>query len=261
MARKKTGPTMVVDGDVLVYNVAAACQEKFKWERDEITTYIDMRRAKQTADGMLSEWRSRLKCSEIVIALSDHGSNWRKLLLPSYKAHRSKDKPMGYYELETYIEDTYDVVQFPSLEGDDALAMRATDLGPKKAIVVTIDKDMKGVPIPMWNPSFPDVDPVDITVEEADFWHLLQTLMGDKVDNYDGCPGIGPVKAAALLAPFWNPNKKKLDRSGAWSAIIKAYAAAGMSVEEALVQARVARILRHDEYDYNTNKPILWRPQ
>lgn len=252
---------MIVDGDVLVYKIVSACQEKFQWEQDEVTNYIDLRRAKQSADGMLSEWRVRLKCGDIFMAFSDHTKNWRKALLPSYKAHRAKEKPMGYYELEEYLLDTYDGVQIHALEGDDVAAMQGTQLGSKKCVIVTIDKDLNGVPVPLWNPTFPKDDPKDISEAEADYFHLLQTLMGDKVDNYDGCPSIGPVKAQKILEPFFNKKRTRFDVRAAWAGVLAAYKKEGKSEEEALVQARVARILRNTDFNYGTNQPILWRPQ
>lgn len=258
-SKTRKSKILVVDGDVLIYNVTAAAQERFTWERDEITNYIDLRRARQSADGMLSEWRKKHACTDIYIAISDHKVNFRKLLLPSYKAQRTKEKPMGYYEIEQYLTDTYGTFQFDSLEGDDVCGMYATGL--KDCVLVTIDKDLKGVPVPQWNPNLPD-DPVyKPTLGEADRFHLLQTLMGDKTDNYDGCPGIGPVKAEAILAPFFNEKKKTFKVEPAWEAVKLTYKNAGRSESDALVQARVARILRVDEYDYDNNQPIMWSPR
>jgi DNA polymerase-1 len=91
---------------------------------------------------------------------------------------------------------------------------------------------------------------ITVTEEEADYNHLMQTLTGDAVDNYIGCPGIGKVNA-----------KKILDAADdKWAAIVKAYEKAGLTEEDALIQARCARILRHTDYDLEKKEVILWSP-
>ena len=45
-----------------------------------------------------------------------------------------------------------------------------------------------------------------------------------------------------------------------WQHVLKAYAKAGLSEEEALTQARVARICRSNDYDFKTKQVILWSP-
>jgi DNA polymerase I len=34
----------------------------------------------------------------------------------------------------------------------------------------------------------------------------------------------------------------------------------GLTEDDALLQARLARILRADEYDFKAKRPILWEP-
>ena len=83
----------------------------------------------------------------------------------------------------------------------------------------------------------------------ADRFHLYQTLVGDQTDNYKGCPGVGPVKAETALGA--NPT---------WASVVGCYEKAGLTEEDALVQARVARILRHGEYNKMTCEVKLWTP-
>ena len=77
---------------------------------------------------------------------------------------------------------------------------------------------------------------IEVTEEDANYNHLLQALTGDAVDGYSGCPGIGIKRASRLL-----------DADASWDSVIAAYDKAGLTEEDALVQARVARILRHGE--------------
>jgi DNA polymerase-1 len=45
-----------------------------------------------------------------------------------------------------------------------------------------------------------------------------------------------------------------------WAAVVSHYEAAGLTEEDALVQARVARILHRSDYDMDKKEPILWTP-
>jgi DNA polymerase-1 len=81
----------------------------------------------------------------------------------------------------------------------------------------------------------------------------MQTLVGDSTDNYKGCPSVGPVKANKLL-------DESETTAEAWSNILKAFDKAGLSSQHALVQARLAKILRHENYDYQTKTIKHWEP-
>jgi DNA polymerase-1 len=45
-----------------------------------------------------------------------------------------------------------------------------------------------------------------------------------------------------------------------WETIVAAYVKSGLTKEDALRNARLARILRPSEYDFDTNTPVLWTP-
>ena len=114
-------------------------------------------------------------------------------------------------------------------------------------------KDFKAIPCKLYNPDKPELGVEDITEGAADRHHMFQTLVGDSSDNYKGCPSVGPVKANKILD----------DCDGAeetWEAVLKNFDKAGLSSKHALVQARLARILRHGEYDFETRKVKLWQP-
>jgi DNA polymerase-1 len=94
---------------------------------------------------------------------------------------------------------------------------------------------------------------VEVSEDEADYWHLFQTLTGDQTDGYSGCPGIGPKKAEAILQ---HPD----NQDDLWGVVVRTFVKAGLNEDEALVQARVARILRASDYDFEKKEPILWTP-
>lgn len=106
---------------------------------------------------------------------------------------------------------------------------------------------MRSIPCPFYN--FIQDTFHKTTQAEADYQFLYQTLVGDATDNYKGCPKIGEVGA-----------KRILDKDCSWDAVVAAYEKAGLSEEEALTQARVARILRYEDVGKDF-KPILWTPK
>jgi DNA polymerase-1 len=244
--------TALVDGDVVLYEITFASEEAWDWGNDLWTLHSDFRTAKQRFDCWITNLQERLQADRVIIALSDK-NNWRKEVLPSYKANRkSKRKPVTFPRLRQYAEDVYETVCWPALEADDVLGILATGRDDD-CIIVTIDKDLMTVPGRHYyfNKETEDgVDIIEVTQEQADYNHLLQALTGDAVDGYFGCPGIGPVRADRLLKE--HPT---------WGTVVAAYEKAGMTEEEALVQARVARILRNAEYTRKTGEVILWTPK
>jgi DNA polymerase-1 len=75
-------------------------------------------------------------------------------------------------------------------------------------------------------------------------------LTGDAVDNYKGCPGIGKKKADILLR----------EEGVKWKTVVDAFAKAGLDEFAALTQARVARILRAEDYNFKNEEVLLWTP-
>ena len=132
------------------------------------------------------------------------------------------------------------------LEADDTLGILATNGEYSRNIIVSVDKDMLTIPCEYYNMDKEVTETVDTKL--ADYMHLYQTLVGDSTDNYKGCPGVGPKKAADIL------------KIPSWSRVVTAIKQAGLTEEDALVQARVARILRANEYNFETGEVISWEP-
>ena len=149
---------------------------------------------------------------------------------------------MVYRALRDYAIAQYTTAQYPGLEADDVMGV----MSQEDRIIVSDDKDLRTIPGQLYNPSRDDH--IEITEEEADRNHLLQTLTGDTVDGYTGCPGIGPKRAQAVL------------KKGTWDEVVEAYLKAGLNEDVALGQARVARILRPNEWNPKTEEVILWNP-
>jgi DNA polymerase-1 len=80
---------------------------------------------------------------------------------------------------------------------------------------------------------------------------MLQTLTGDTVDGYAGCPTIGPKTAEKIL-------KDCTTTAQLWEATLAAFKKQKLSEEVALVQAQVARICRASDFDTTTRTVIPW---
>jgi len=242
--------TALIDGDPLIYKAAIACETATKWDDDVWSVAANESEARSIIDTELTRIREELRATAVIVALSD-SANFRKAILPTYKGNR-KDvrKPLLLKPLRDYITNVYSVFVRPALEADDILGILGTHptLVRGARVVVSIDKDLQSVPGETYNPDT-GLRKL-ITEEEADRFHLMQTLTGDRVDGYAGCPGCGPKKAA-----------KYLSTGATWANVVKAYRWANLEEADALVQARVARILRHTDYDYENKRPILWTPK
>lgn len=274
--------TLLVDADIVAFKFASVNQESFNWGDDTASVHVsDMEDVKPQIDELLASWKEELKADEIIVCLScPHEENWRLSVLPSYKGNRDyANRPLLLGPIKEYLAEAYRTYSRPTLEADDVMGILSTH--PKliegKKIIVSEDKDMKTIPGWLFNPRT-DRKPRLITPEEADRWHLYQTLVGDATDNYKGCPGVGPSRAnefldePCLLVPYEHefkggPRKgafetryTKEPTASPWEGIMSLYAKAGLSVEDALVQARVARICRHTDYDFKSKEVVLWTP-
>lgn len=242
--------TLLIDADVLLYQYSSAVEKVVEWEPDRFTLSADAKEAKERVDLAVEELREDLDADAVIMCLSDT-ENFRKVILPTYKSGRKKSrKPICYIELKEYVQDVYRSRLLPGLEADDVLGILMTGRRIKgEKVIVSIDKDLDTIAGLHYNPWAEDPEIYEVTPEEADYNHLLQTLTGDATDGYSGCPKIGPTRA-----------KRILDEECSWPAVVEAYEKAGLCEDEALVQARVARILRKSEWNERKKEVLLWTP-
>ena len=244
---------LLIDGDILTYKVCWAVQTVVHWDDGILTTATNVGELKIQAKTMIEYWQEKLGGEEkevtTVICFSDRTNNFRRKIFPDYKLNRKDSKkPLGYNHLETYLKEFYVTQTQPMLEADDVLGILATDGEFDRNIIISIDKDMLTIPCEYYNMDSEVTEVID--EKTADHMFFFQTLTGDSVDNYKGCPGIGPKKATELL----------LTKGVKWQTIKDAYAKAGLTEDHALTQARVARILRSKDYNFNKEEINLWNP-
>ena len=96
-----------------------------------------------------------------------------------------------------------------------------------------------------------DMDDITLINEvDGPRWHLIQSIAGDNTDGYSGVPGLGVKRATALFE----------EHGYSWTTVVKAFKDKGLDEETALLNARLARILTVDDYDFERKEPKLWTP-
>jgi DNA polymerase-1 len=233
-----------VDADFFAYRACQSAETELDWGDDLITIASNFKVVLEIFEGELQLLRQRFDSNYITLYFSDT-KNFRKLIDPEYKGKRTKRKPVGYKRLLNWCAKHYKVIRYPNLEADDALGLEC-HLDPSDFILISPDKDMKQIACRLFNGE----EEVTVTPEEADYWFWTQCLTGDPVDGYKGVPGVGSVGARKILDKAEDP----------WEAIVAAYQKTGLTEEDALRNARLARILRPGEYNSTTKEPILWTP-
>lgn len=242
MARK----LLLIDGDQFVFTAAIAIEHETRWDEDNHVLFSSPELAFSNFEGMIKRIFERFDTDDHVLTFSSP-SNFRYEVDETYKSNRKgARKPLCYAAVKELAHEHYDCTTMEGLEADDIMGILATKPGSAQRIIVSQDKDMKTIPSTIWTGK----DLLHVSEDEADYNHMYQTLIGDATDSVKGCPGVGPVKAAKLLA---NPDMN-------WSIVKQTYEKAGLTEADALQQARLVRILRWTDWDATARKPILWSP-
>jgi len=244
---------LLLDGDMFAYNATAKSEEEIDWGDGLHTIYSQEGECRSHFDddvqNVVNNTLSALKhkgAYEIVCVFSSPNI-FRKRLYPLYKANRiGKRKPLCYQDLVEWCNKTYTCATYANLEADDTLGILSTTPGAN-AVIISKDKDFKTIPGKFYNYGHKKL--LTISEEEADYWHLYQTLIGDSCDNYPGCPGIGPKKAEVIL------------KEPTWETVVATFEKCKKTDKDALLMAQVARILRYGEYNLKTGKVKLWKPK
>lgn len=278
---------LVMDGDWLVFQAMSASEFDESWDEEIWHRCCDHKKARGILEQSIRGYADRKKAwstAPIILAFTAD-NNWRKEILETYKSNRKKTKkPVGYHEfLEALFEDErYICVREDRLEGDDVMGIIGSNpvpFGFKKAVLVSCDKDFKTIP---------DCDFFHCTVgkvleqnlQSANYWLMFQAMKGDITDGYSGISGLGETGALEFLdAPYKlaqvtevikagkNKGKERTtwqkvelsESESLWDGIISLGAKAGMSEQDVLTQARVARILRHEDYNWIDHEIYLMR--
>ena len=206
MSAKKP-PVILVDGSSYLYRAFFASQQADMRTQDGFPTG-----AIRVVTSMLRRLRKDYPDSPVAVVFDAKGKTFRDDLYPEYKAQR----PPMPDDLRDQIGPIHDIVRamgFPifveeGVEADDVIGTlaRQAEAACCDVIISTGDKDMaqlvdaKVTLINTMNDTRLDADGVreKYGIEPALIIDYL-ALMGDKVDNIPGVPGVGEKTALALL--------------------------------------------------------------
>lgn len=263
----------IIDGDVFAYMAAAYADSGHQGHE------IDFGDGVKTGDGTevdpievlrgkVETIKKQPKITSVIVALSDQtGRNFRKDIHPGYKASRVSEKPTRYAECIAWFYKNFTTYEFPGLEGDDVMGLLLTGEKGYDYVGYSTDKDIYTLPATLQRISRTgEIGPRQRqSIREADLFWMTQTIAGDAVDEYKGAPGAGPVAAEKALAGL-------IALPSMWDAVLHVYAdqfdhkkwgkqfTCKSAYDEALMNARCARILRHGDYNHDTGEVKLWTP-
>jgi len=235
---------ILCDADFIVYKACAAAETEIDWGDDTILVTSNFSDAYRATCREITKLQNKLGTfSDIILFFSD-SVNFRKKILPEYKGHRNRKKPCGYKRVINALKKEYRVIIKPTLEADDSMGIYSTKYPGN--IIASPDKDMRQIPGQLYNFN----ETFTIEPDEGATWHLIQSLSGDQTDGYGGVPGVGVKRAETIFK----------EKGCSWKTVLETFKEKGLTEEDALVNARLARILTADDYDFNKKQPKLWSP-
>lgn len=243
--------TLLIDADWLIYNSCCACEQDTRWTEHEHTLHSDERDIMNLIDNRIDVYKNIAGEKHDIIMCFTSYPTFRHEIFPEYKIHRiGKRKPLALRSVISNCKKIYDCVSYPNLEGDDVLGLLATNGQYKNPIIVSVDKDMRTIPCKLI--AAEEVE--HITEKKANRHWFEMSIAGDSTDGIVGVKGTGMVTATKLLAD----TPDTID--ALWSKVAETYTKKGYTLADAILNARLTRILREGDYDYNTGEVKLWQP-
>jgi len=234
--------TLLVDGDIVAYKAATIAETPIDWGDGLWTLHAHEKDVIGGIEEFMSKIIEQSMCTKVITCLSGD-KLYRKDVAPYYKKNRAGTrKPMLLNFAKKYLTEKYNGRSEDKLEADDLLGILGS--GDANTVIWSADKDL--LTIPAYH--LIDGKVVEVLEDEADYHFFSQTLIGDSIDNYKGCPTVGKVKADRILE----------QHGSTWETVVKTFEKHGLSEEVAIENARLARILRNGEYNFETKEVKLW---
>lgn len=123
--------------------------------------------------------------------------NYRHFLDHTYKGNRSAvQKPHWLGRLRNYVQEKYGARVTRTWEADDEVGIRATELGAGRAVICSVDKDLRQLP---GHHIILGKGHLTVTERGAIMRLYCQILAGDSTDNVRGCWQVGLEGAFTYL--------------------------------------------------------------
>ncbi len=243
--------TLLIDADWLIFNSCCACEEDTRWNEWEHTLHSDERDILNLIENRLDVYRGIADNNHDIVMCFTSYPTFRHEIFPEYKINRiGKRKPLALKRVIKEVKQRYETVAYENLEGDDVLGLLATNGRYKDPIIVSVDKDMRTIPCKLL--AAEEIE--HITNKKATRHWFEMSLAGDAGDGILGIKGMGMVTASKTLAD--TPDTKE----ALWSKVQETYTKKGYTIADAILNARLTRILREGDYNYQTGEVKLWNP-
>lgn len=272
----------LIDGDILRYELGAVAQDveevfgvkAFKpWPKHRVVELVENR----------IETIIRGTEAESFEVFLSQGSNYRFDIAKTdpYKGQRKGDKPQHWGTIGEILQELFDAYSVHGAEADDVLSIYAR-LDPENTVIASRDKDLRIVPC--WHYAWKSgASQPEVTLHKVEALGELyierygsggiklkgnglkffygQVLVGDSVDNYKGCPRVGPARAFEVLsacsdeaelweATYWEYAKKLGPEDGLKRLIENAQLA--WLLEDAEIEEK--------DHDLYVSPKRLWQP-
>lgn len=247
--------TLLIDADYLIYSCCCAAQHDIRYDRYNHQLIMDEREAMSMIDFKIKYYLNVLqtegyKGSDDLIMCFTSYPTFRHEIFTEYKLNRiDKRHPLGLHNVIEEVKNTYKSISYPNLEGDDVLGLLSTNGRYDEPVIVSVDKDMRTIPGLLLAGDTLEL----ITKSQADRNFMAMTIAGDATDGVPGIKGLGMVSANKLL-------DSSKDLESMWNQVVKTYEKKGNGISDAILNARLVRILREGDYDYTTGEVKLWNP-
>ena len=243
--------TLLIDADWLIFSSCCACQEDTQWNEWEHTLHSDVRDCLNLIENRLDVYRTIAETKHDIVMCFTSYPTFRHEIFPDYKINRiGKLKPLALKNTINKVKERYECITYPNLEGDDVLGLLATNGRYDNPIIVSVDKDMRTIPCKLL--AAEEVE--HITQKKANRHWFEMSMAGDAGDGIQGIKGMGMVTASKTLAD--TPDTIE----ALWDKVSKTYIKKGHTLADAILNARLTRILREGDYNYQTGEVNLWKP-
>ena len=180
----------LLDSDIVAYRISFACKDE------------DLITALSTLDVYIADilLLGVPEASDFKLFLTGRG-NFRKeiAVTAEYKGNRKDvEKPRHLDAIRSFLIEHWGATVSIEQEADDDIAIAATNIGEDGCVIVSLDKDLDQISGHHYNFVKKTKYYVDKPTAVLNFYK--QILTGDTADNIIGLKGIGPAKAAKILA-------------------------------------------------------------
>ena len=243
--------TLLIDADWLIFSSCCACQQDTQWNEWEHTLHSDVRDCLNLIENRLDVYKTIAESKHDIVMCFTSYPTFRHEIFPDYKINRiGKLKPLALKNTINKVKERYECITYPNLEGDDVLGLLATNGRYDNPIIVSVDKDMRTIPCKLL--AAEEVE--HITQKKANRHWFEMSMAGDAGDGIQGIKGMGMVTASKTLAD--TPDTIE----ALWDKVSKTYIKKGHTLADAILNARLTRILREGDYNYQTGEVNLWKP-